>query len=414
MSMIKKGLRGIRSMKFGILLLVLIVAVSLIGSVITQGESEEFYLANYSQAYLILALGLDHVYYTPYFLGLGALLILNLTLCSLVRFGSALRAGAAHVKAAGKMVSGTPVSGRQREKLLSFLEKGRYRRQENGGVTVFYKNGIGHMGSFLVHLSLVLILVLGAVVLYTGESEVYGVNYGAPLTLADGTVVSLVDFTMRDEQGNVHYESTLTITTPEARQITESASVNYPINFDGKKYFQNSYGFSARVVIHNTANGAEEEVYLTEPVFLKTSESGAGVYYMAACTDYVEGPDGQLMMRSEQIEEGKPAAFLLSVLDGKAEGMGAVLVEQGTPVAVEDVIFTFEELRPYPGIRIKATSRALMAFLYASFGLMIAGLWFCFFPQPVYITVGSGFYRISGLRNPEGLETQMQLWMKEE
>ena len=74
MSMIKKGLRGIRSMKFGILLLVLIVAVSLIGSVITQGESEEFYLANYSQAYLILALGLDHVYYTPYFLGLGALL----------------------------------------------------------------------------------------------------------------------------------------------------------------------------------------------------------------------------------------------------------------------------------------------------------------------------------------------------
>ena len=68
MSMIKKGLRGIRSMKFGILLLVLIVAVSLIGSVITQGESEEFYLANYSQAYLILALGLDHVYYTPYFL----------------------------------------------------------------------------------------------------------------------------------------------------------------------------------------------------------------------------------------------------------------------------------------------------------------------------------------------------------
>ena len=120
------------------------------------------------------------------------------------------------------------------------------------------------------------------------------------------------------------------------------------------------------------------------------------------------------MMRSEQIEEGKPAAFLLSVLDGKAEGMGAVLVEQGTPVAVEDVIFTFEELRPYPGIRIKATSRALMAFLYASFGLMIAGLWFCFFQQPVYITVGSGFYRISGLRNPEGLETQMQLWMKEE
>ena len=294
------------------------------------------------------------------------------------------------------------------------MEKKHYRRQEDGSVTVYFKNGIGHMGSFLVHLSLVLILVLGAVVLYTGESQVYGINYDAPLTLSDGTTVSLVDFVMQDEQGSVHYESTLTIAAPDGRQITESASVNYPINFDGKKYFQNSYGFSARVTIQNTANGAEDEVYLTEPVFLKTSESGAGIYYMAACTDYVEGPDGELMMRSEQIEEGKPAAFLLSVINGKEDGTGAVLVKQGTPVAVEDVIFTFEELRPYPGIRIKATSRVLMACLYASFGLMIVGLWFCFFQQPVYITVGSGFYRVSGLRNPEGLETELLLCMEEE
>ena len=65
-------------MKFGIILLVLIMAISFFGTVIEQGKPEEFYLATYGAGHLILALGLDNLYYTPYFLGLGVLLILNL------------------------------------------------------------------------------------------------------------------------------------------------------------------------------------------------------------------------------------------------------------------------------------------------------------------------------------------------
>lgn len=93
------------------------------------------------------------------------------------------------------------------------------------------------------------------------------------------------------------------------------------------------------------------------------------------------------------------------------------LVEQGTTLLVEDIEFTFKALRPYPGIRIKETSRVLMACLYVSFGIMIAGLWFCFFQQPVYITAGSGekgaYYHVSGPRSTEGLETELALCMEE-
>lgn len=414
----KKFFHFIRSMKFGIILLVLIMAISFFGTVITQGQAEDYYLANYSAGHMILALGLDHVYYTPYFLGLGILLILNLTLCSLVRFGSLAHAGQNRLAAAFKVRDGRKISADQFARLEGYLTKKHYRKKEENGISVFYRNQIGHMGSFLVHLSMVLILLLGALVLYTGKSQVYGVGYDSPVTLEDGTVIRLVDFVTRDETGAVHYESTLDITAPDGRQLTDSASVNYPINFAGKKYFQETYGYAVHLKIWNTATSVGDEIYMTEPLFLRTSDSGAGIYYMAAYTDYVQEEDGQLSILSDRIEDGKPAAFLVSTLDGSEEGMSTGLVEQGTTLQVEDIQFTFEELKAYPGIRIKETSRVLMGLLYASFGLMIVGLWFCFFQQPVYISLGKGaggsFYHIAGPRNTEGLETELQLCVEEQ
>lgn len=405
-------------MKFGIILLVLIMAISFFGTVIEQGKPEEFYLATYGAGHLILALGLDNLYYTPYFLGLGVLLILNLTLCSLVRFGSVLHAGQRSVAASLKITQGKNVTAPQLERLTAYLEKKRYHKKNEDGRTVFYKNQIGHIGSFLVHLSLVLILLLGALVLYTGKSEVYGIGYDGPVTLEDGTVVGLVDFVTTDAEGNVHYESTLEITTPDGQRRTDATSVNYPINFAGKKYFQETFGYAAQLKIWNTTTGVGDEVNLTEPVFLQTSESGAGIYYMAAYTDYRQEANGQLSILSDRIEAGRPAAFLVGTADGTPEGMTTGLVEQGTTLAIEDIEFTFEALRAYPGIRIKETSRVLMACLYISFGIMLAGLWFCFFQQPVYIAAGAGgkggFYHISGPRSTQGLEMELELCMEEE
>lgn len=413
----KKILNGIRSMKFGIILLVLIMAISFFGTVIEQGKAEEFYLANYGAGHLILALGLDNLYYTPYFLFLGVLLIVNLTLCSLVRFRSIFHAGSKRLAAALKVKQGNNVAGPQLKRLEAYLEKKRYHKKSEDGQTVFYKNQIGHIGSFLVHLSLVLVLLLGALVLYTGKSQVYGIGYDEPVTLEDGTQIRLVDFVVTDEEGNVHYESTLDITTPDGRWITDATSVNYPINFAGKKYFQETFGYAVQLRILNTVTGMDDEVHLTEPVFLQTSDSGAGIYYMAAYTDYRQEPDGQLSILSDQIEPGKPAAFLISTMDGTESGMSTGLVEEGTTLEVEDIQFTFEALRPYPGIRIKETSRVLMGCLYVSFGIMIAGLWFCFFQQPVYITTArtgkGGFYQISGPRSTQGLEMELVLCMEE-
>ena len=414
----KKILAFMRSMKFGMILLALIMGVSFFGTLIQQGQSAEFYTTNYKMGELILTLGLDNLYYTPYFLGLGLLLILNLTLCSLVRFRSILGIGKKRVAASLKVDEGNVISDGQRKRLESYLEKKRYRKASEPGVTVYYKNQIGHLGSFFVHLSLVLLLFMGAVVLYTGKSNLYGIGYDAPAVLEDGTVVSLVDFTTEDENGEVHYESTLSIKTPDGEELVDKTSVNYPINHKGKKYFQETYGFATQLRIWNTVTEMGDEINLTEPLYLQTSEDGSGVYYLTAYTNYEEAEDGQIAVISEELEIGKPGVFLVTTMQPGADGQlveETGLVTEGTTIQVGDIQFTFKALRAFPGIRIKETSRLAMAMLYATFGLMIAGLWFCFFQQPVYITVGKrGYYRITGVRNSEGLENELQMCMESE
>lgn len=75
-------------MKTGIILLVIIALLSIIGTVIPQGNVEDFYLHSYSptMAKLILACDFDKVYSAWWYILLSVLLLINLFLCSVNRF----------------------------------------------------------------------------------------------------------------------------------------------------------------------------------------------------------------------------------------------------------------------------------------------------------------------------------------
>ena len=83
-----------RSMTFGMILLVLVIACSLAGSLIPQQETAMAYVDAYgaNTASLLIALGLTDVFHTWYFYVLEILLCLNLVLCSILRFPKTLRA----------------------------------------------------------------------------------------------------------------------------------------------------------------------------------------------------------------------------------------------------------------------------------------------------------------------------------
>ena len=115
----KKVIAFLRSMKFGMLLLVLVIACSLAGSLIVQQRAPMEYVNRYGadMAEVIMALGFDDVFSAPYFIVLMAALCLNLTLCSLVRLPKVMRAGKALYAQAEKAPVQTALDGDQAKKL---------------------------------------------------------------------------------------------------------------------------------------------------------------------------------------------------------------------------------------------------------------------------------------------------------
>ena len=187
-----KTLRFLRSMQFGMLLLVLVVACSFAGSMIVQQREPMEYVSRYGEdaAKLIMALGLDNVFSAPYFYVLMAALCLNLTLCSIVRLPRVIRAAGELPLRAAKADADTPLGNGEAQKLQAYFEKRRFKKTQADGRTVYTKHLYGFYGSFITHLSFLLILFVGAAavlfadvtdrVVMPGETIPYGrlASYG--------------------------------------------------------------------------------------------------------------------------------------------------------------------------------------------------------------------------------------------
>jgi cytochrome c biogenesis protein len=163
-----KVFQTLRSMRFGILLLCLIAACSVAGTLIPQDREIAWYAQNYPSLHgTILTLQLNRVFDSWYFKTLLVLLCLNLSLCSLVRIRGVVRAAKSETARAAEMKDAVLLTPEGVEKLRARLEEMRCRREDLGGASVYRKNRLGHYGTFITHLSILLTVVFGALALYT-------------------------------------------------------------------------------------------------------------------------------------------------------------------------------------------------------------------------------------------------------
>jgi cytochrome c biogenesis protein ResB len=81
------------SIKLTVVLLIVIVIASVIGTVIPQDEEPAIYVRNYGETMyrLLLAIGFTKVYHSWWFIGLLLLFSVNLLLCTINRFPFKLR-----------------------------------------------------------------------------------------------------------------------------------------------------------------------------------------------------------------------------------------------------------------------------------------------------------------------------------
>ncbi len=163
-------------LRLAILLLLAIAGFSVAGTVIEQGQSGAFYQANYPEHpalfgfltwKVILAMGLDHVYQTWWFLALLILFGTSLTTCTFTRQLPALSA-ARHwqfyhqPRQFSKLALSTELERGSLEALTELLVRRRYQIFREGDSLYARKGLMGRIGPIVVHASMILIL-LGAI-----------------------------------------------------------------------------------------------------------------------------------------------------------------------------------------------------------------------------------------------------------
>jgi len=393
----KKVFNYLRSMRFGILLLALIAAGSVIGSLLPQGRALAWYAENYPGAYLLIyRTGIYDIYHSWYFQLLLVLLCLNLLLCSVLRLKGVIRGGKNALAQAEKLPVTIPLSPEEREQVRDYLIARRCREEKRGDFSLLYKNGFGRYGTFLTHLSILLTVVVGAAALYLPVELDRSCMPGESIVLDDGTEITVDAFSMMNDSGKLDYASKIRITLPDGRESgVREIKVNHPTTFGRYKIYQWTWGVKGSVFVVNLTNRAGEQFSLEENSFL-SADGINGIEYVGLYeinSQEESGPSGGNTYAAYQIyvvSEGSSVPMML-------------LPEES--VTVGDLEFTFRDPY-YPGLRIKQMPPAVNELLIAVFALMVAALYITFFLPPVLVKLTETGCAVGG---PKPENTRMEI-----
>ena len=394
-------------MTFGMLLLILIALCSVAGSLIPQQREAMEYVSRYGStaAQWILRLGLDDVFSTPYFIALMAALCLNLTLCSVIRVTKLRGAGERLQKSAAAMPAQQAGPAKLRA-VESWLARRGYKKTRQDGAVLYSKYFLGFYGSFLTHLALIILLLVGAATIYGAEVQDRVVMPGETLALERGTTVEVLSFQIEDETGKLDYASRIVMRDEKGNESPETVvRVNDPLRFGGYKVYQQTYGTAGAITVENTQTGGSDTLTLTEPVFL-TLDGRNGVYFNALYPGYTQDEDGSFTLVTSTSGAYHDPVYELRVM-GEGQ-MSPVLAFPGETIALGDVSFTMEAPVSYPGLRIKYLSGVILGALYASFAFIVLALYICFFMRPVCVAVREDGYAIASPKPQLGLQLELE------
>ncbi len=400
-------------MRFAIILLVILAAACSAASFIPQGQTFDWYSAQYSErtAALIKFLYLDDAYHSWWFALISAFLCLNLFACNLVRLPNLLRRFRKEADPLQKVI-GLNAEGIQ-DPLAFFaalhLPGPKRAPGPEGEERLFSRRNIaGLWGAWVCHLGILLLIAGFALGQYTQkEYTVYGVP-GQTKQIGDTAwFLTIDDFSVGLREDDTVSQYTANITVMEDPELSgrggvrkESAeiSVNHPATLFGMKYYQNSTGWAANVRITENGEDLQETVLCAGEYVPVENKPELVIYFNAFYPDYVKDENGMPSTASGQILN--PAYLYTVYYKGSVLGMNVLLPED--ELTIDDYTVTFSEPRNYTLIQIKKdsfTGLALAGGLLTMLGLLMA-----LYLLPVKacaVRVGDGSWRVSA-SGPKG------------
>lgn len=391
----KRVLNFLRSMPFANALLVGVALCCGLSSLLPQGKELPYYAETYPRAYLfIYRTHLYDVFKSWYFLLLVALLCLSMLVCTASMLLRALRASKGEAARAAALSNTEELDAAGLEKLRLYMASIRCKEEKIGGAYVFHKNGFGRWGTFLIHLSILLTVIFGAMALYLPKVTDQGCRPGEAITLEDGAQIAVDSFSMYNEQGQLDYSSVIRITLPDGRSAgPQEIRVNYPMTFGPYKVFQWTYGAEGLVSARSLTDGTEERFTLDKGDRLSVGEDDYLDYHGLYEATPENGEAGGYVFYEVRVVSGGDYREPEELCPGDTLKLGG---------------YEFRFLDPYyPGLRIKTMPvRAANALLEAAFVLMLVGLFICFYLQPVLVKADVTGYVVAG---PRGEKMRLEL-----
>lgn len=409
MSTLKKIWKFISSMKFAIILLVVLAVACSLASLVTQGQSYDWYARAYSQrtAALIVALHLDDAFHSWWFMLITGFLCVNLLCCNLLRLPQLVKrtkgeADPAKFIEAGGDVQAGPVQDPVRVFDRLHLGKSVQAITRDGRAALFRSaHRAGLWGAWVCHLGiLLLILGFGLGQMTQRQYTVYGVPGQTKAIGETGYLLTIDDFTvdLRDDDTVEQYTADITVRDVDGRgSDSASVSVNNPASMYGMKFYQNSTGWAARINVLKDGEPLQSEVVCAGEFLRIQDKPDLVVYLSAFYPDYVMTPG---VGPSTATGALKNPAYLYQVFyQDRVLGMNVLLPEE--ELTIDEYTVTFSDPQSYTLIQIKVdhfTWLALVGGLVTLLGLILA---FYIQPARVWAVKGDGGWMIHGT-SPKG------------
>jgi cytochrome c biogenesis protein len=258
------------SVKLAIVLLILISAASILGTLIPQQEAAGPLVSRLSPglANVLRGLQLFNIYHSAWFMILMALLALNLTVCSLDRFPMAwkrFRQGSEpdredlfeKIPADQVALKETPLA-EEADRLERLLRKkaGRVGRKDAAGRSCLYgeKGAYSYFGVYIIHASVLIMMagvMIGFLFGFEGYVDIPEGESAAAVALKGGRGVKNLDFAVRCDRFFIDfyengapktYRSDLTFLKDGRAVQSAPVLVNHPVTFGGMRFYQANYG----------------------------------------------------------------------------------------------------------------------------------------------------------------------------